>query len=36
MMGKSVNTFYIFFNNDFQGYAPQNALTLLEMFRQNF
>ena len=36
MMGKSVNTFYIFFNNDFQGYAPRNAQTLLEMVRQNF
>ena len=36
MMGKSVNTFYIFFNNDFQGYAPRNAQTLLEMVRKNF
>ncbi|NIR52146.1 DUF72 domain-containing protein [candidate division KSB1 bacterium] len=25
--------FYIFFNNDFDGYAPKNALTLLDMLK---
>ncbi|MEJ2052228.1 MAG: DUF72 domain-containing protein, partial [Calditrichota bacterium] len=36
LIKKSVKTFYIFFNNDFQGYAPRNALTLSEMVRRNF
>jgi uncharacterized protein YecE (DUF72 family) len=34
--GKSVKTFYIFFNNDYQGYAPRNASTLLEMVQRSF
>lgn len=24
---------YIFFNNDFAGYAPQNAMTLADMLK---
>ena len=31
-----VNTFYIFFNNDFDGYAPKNALSILEMLQSEW
>ena len=31
MVEKGAKTVYIFFNNDFEGYAPKNALTLCEI-----
>jgi uncharacterized protein YecE (DUF72 family) len=31
MAGHGAKTVYIFFNNDFEGYAPKNAIALLEM-----
>jgi uncharacterized protein YecE (DUF72 family) len=31
LVGKGASRVYIFFNNDFEGYAPANALTLQGM-----
>ncbi len=33
MANRGANKIYIFFNNDFNGYAPKNALTLLKMLK---
>lgn len=35
MVGGGAHTVYIFFNNDFEGYAPQNALTLKSLLSQS-
>jgi len=31
---RGANRVYIFFNNDYEGFAPTNALTLIELFRE--
>lgn len=36
LRGFGVNTFYIFFNNDFEGYAPKNALSLIDMIQSEW
>jgi uncharacterized protein YecE (DUF72 family) len=33
LVGKGASRVYIFFNNDFEGFAPANALTLREMLK---
>lgn len=35
MVAEGAHTVYIFFNNDFEGYAPQNALTLKSLLSQS-
>jgi len=32
---KGVKRVYVFFNNDFEGYAPKNAITLLEILKDS-
>jgi uncharacterized protein YecE (DUF72 family) len=33
MIHKGAHAVYVFFNNDFEGYAPQNALTLMHLLQ---
>lgn len=35
MVDQGATTVYVFFNNDFEGYAPQNALTLMRMLQSS-
>ena len=36
MVKKGADKVYIFFNNDFEGYAPKNALSLINIFEKRY